>query len=214
MTLLELAPVVETEPVVELKVCLLCRRSAPPVLFAFDRRQPDGRATVCRTCIAASREPECQCEDCAARHYGWGANIKARRQAKRDRAARLEPLPKPKPKPKPKRSHRYCPSGHEFTPTNTYIPPGASHRICKECTRINKRKYAANRTLGRVDDAHRALRAELEDCRAMHVEWTTAWASARQNALGAVPEHERMSMSQCLSRTYRTWQAAYEQGLA
>jgi hypothetical protein len=41
---------------------------------------------------------------------------------------------------------RSCPSGHLYTPENTYMPPGKNHRICRECarefdrTRRSKRK--------------------------------------------------------------------------
>jgi hypothetical protein len=29
----------------------------------------------------------------------------------------------------------HCPRGHEYTPENTYTPPGTNHRYCKTCKR-------------------------------------------------------------------------------
>jgi HNH endonuclease len=34
----------------------------------------------------------------------------------------------------------HCSHGHEYTPENTYIPPGTNNRYCKECGRINKQR--------------------------------------------------------------------------
>lgn len=35
----------------------------------------------------------------------------------------------------------HCSHGHEFTPENTYTPPKRpTHRYCRECSRIRKRK--------------------------------------------------------------------------
>lgn len=42
-------------------------------------------------------------------------------------------------------SKTHCLRGHEFTPENTYRPPGKSERRCRECQRIS----------GRVNDAKR-----------------------------------------------------------
>ena len=39
----------------------------------------------------------------------------------------------------------HCVNGHEFTPENTYRPPGKNERACRECQRIN----------GRINDAKR-----------------------------------------------------------
>ena len=40
----------------------------------------------------------------------------------------------------------HCPSGHEYTPENTYRPGGTGSRFCRECSRIDARRYhAANR---------------------------------------------------------------------
>jgi hypothetical protein len=41
----------------------------------------------------------------------------------------------------------HCPSGHEFTAENTYVPPGKPHRQCRECVRAAKRRYRARRAV-------------------------------------------------------------------
>ena len=36
----------------------------------------------------------------------------------------------------------HCPSGHEFTPENTYVPPKTpTHRICRKCRNAHKTAY-------------------------------------------------------------------------
>lgn len=42
-------------------------------------------------------------------------------------------------------SKTHCVRGHEFTPENTYRPPGKNERACRECQRINGRKNDAIR---------------------------------------------------------------------
>lgn len=39
----------------------------------------------------------------------------------------------------------HCIRGHEFTPSNTYRPPGKNERMCRECMRIHGRKNDAIR---------------------------------------------------------------------
>lgn len=39
----------------------------------------------------------------------------------------------------------HCAKGHEYTPENTYIRPGTSHRYCRKCTASNTAKYNAVR---------------------------------------------------------------------
>lgn len=33
----------------------------------------------------------------------------------------------------------HCLRGHEFTPANTYVPPGCNSRHCRECSRLRQR---------------------------------------------------------------------------
>jgi hypothetical protein len=42
-------------------------------------------------------------------------------------------------------SKTHCLRGHQFTPENTYRPPGKNERACRECARINGRKNDAKR---------------------------------------------------------------------
>lgn len=42
-------------------------------------------------------------------------------------------------------SKTHCVRGHEFTPENTYRPPGKNERACRECQRINGRMNDAKR---------------------------------------------------------------------
>lgn len=39
----------------------------------------------------------------------------------------------------------HCPSGHEYTPENTYVRPGFGHRLCRTCQRVGgqRRRRAA-----------------------------------------------------------------------
>jgi hypothetical protein len=45
----------------------------------------------------------------------------------------------------PKRGVRFCNSGHEFTPENTYIYPKSGNRACRECTRRWQREKRQRR---------------------------------------------------------------------
>lgn len=44
----------------------------------------------------------------------------------------------------------HCKNGHEFTPENTYAPPGARARSCRECSRAAGREVAAKMPTVRV----------------------------------------------------------------
>jgi hypothetical protein len=35
----------------------------------------------------------------------------------------------------------HCNRGHEYTQDNIYIPPKATHRVCRKCIKIRDRKY-------------------------------------------------------------------------
>lgn len=39
----------------------------------------------------------------------------------------------------PEASKTRCPAGHAYSPKNTYIRPGTTHRRCRTCTRENQR---------------------------------------------------------------------------
>lgn len=42
-------------------------------------------------------------------------------------------------------SKTHCPSGHEYTPENTYSRPGSRARYCRTCHNTHSRKYKADR---------------------------------------------------------------------
>jgi len=77
----------------------------------------------------------------------------------------------------------HCKNGHEFTPENTYIPPGVKQRICRACM---KQKYEENK-VERIAKAvkwnrtHKVARAKIaaawqkthkEYVNEKHSEWT------------------------------------------
>lgn len=65
---------------------------------------------------------------------------------------------------RPRATH--CKNNHEFTPENTYVPPGRpTSRMCLTCHRDRSRKRSRPPELVETRAANAALRAELESAR-------------------------------------------------
>ena len=46
------------------------------------------------------------------------------------------------------RQRTHCPSGHPYSPENTYIRPGNRHRMCRICAKAQRGRYLDDRKLG------------------------------------------------------------------
>lgn len=51
----------------------------------------------------------------------------------------------------------HCSQGHEFTPDNTYHPPGKKHRMCRECKRNWRKKERLEMKGARRDKVVKAV---------------------------------------------------------
>jgi hypothetical protein len=62
----------------------------------------------------------------------------------------------------------HCPQGHQYTPRNTYHPPGTRHRSCVRCSRLSAKLSHRRARGGRpsrivVGEAHYAARLTADD---------------------------------------------------
>lgn len=88
---------------------------------------------------------------------GHGSSGRICKECKRVRAVEIRRASGIMPRTRP----THCPHGHEFTPENTYQPPGARSPYCRACRKANSDKQNARR------NAERSARLRLDRERAM-----------------------------------------------